>query len=68
MPIELIEADLKLAHEMFAVLDKAAGVEGCRWVQITCKCDGDADTLVIGYGESGEPAILDVIPAVVKRG
>lgn len=60
---ELIADDLRIAQEMFKVLAQAAQVEGVESVEIRVTPAGPSDTIVIGYGEMAEPAILDVIPA-----
>ena len=62
MGIELIAADLRMAGEMFAILDLAAAIKGVGSVEIRFKGDGDADTIVIGYGECAEACITDIIP------
>lgn len=57
--LELTSADLRMASEMFGILDLAAIVEFVESVTITFRGDG-GDTITIGYGESGNPAILEI--------
>lgn len=57
--MELTKADLKMVIEMMDKLDLCAGVTGVHEVEIHFRGEG-GDYITLGYGESGEPAILDV--------
>lgn len=62
MSIELIESDLDMIKAMFKHLQAAASVEGVHEVAIAFKGEG-GDLIVIGYGESGDPAVVGIHPA-----
>lgn len=57
--MELVKADLIMVMEVFDQLDKVASINGVHQVSIQVKNDC-GDIITIGYGEAGEPAILDV--------
>lgn len=57
---ELIESDLRMIRSMFAVLKKAAAVNGVRSVEIVFVGKG-GDTITVGYGEAGEPAVTRIV-------
>jgi hypothetical protein len=60
--IELIRADLVSMAEMLHVLEKAAEVNNVTDVKITFQVS-DGDFITVGYGESGDPAVIAVEPA-----
>lgn len=60
--VELIEADLRQTLEMFQVLSHGAGVGGVHHIEIRFRSDGETDTIIVGYGEQGEPAIIGIEP------
>lgn len=57
--MELIESDLRMIISVFAQLECLATIDGVHDVEIRIKNECD-DTIVIGYGENGDPAVLDV--------
>lgn len=59
--IELIAGDLRMAQQMFDVLQMAAAVDGVEHVTITYRAQG-GDTITVGYGEQAEPAIVRIEP------
>ncbi len=58
--IELIASDLLMIKTMFDVLESAAKITNVSDVRIVFK--GDGDTITIGFGQHGEPAVLCVEP------
>lgn len=60
--IELIAADLKLALAMFEILDSIATLPSLTEIEIMFRTEG-GDAITVGYGESGNPAILAVYAA-----
>lgn len=60
--IELTRTDLTSMVEMLHVLEKAAEVNNVTDVRITFRVS-DGDLITVGYGESGDPAVIAVEPA-----
>lgn len=57
--MELTKADLEMVLEVFQKLELIAAIDNVFSVEITISGEG-GDHITIGYGEAGEPAILDV--------
>lgn len=57
--LELIASDLDRIREMFALLEQAAGVSGVHEVTIRFIGEG-GDRITVGYGESAEPAVIEI--------
>ena len=64
--IELTALDLKLAQTVFLHLGELAAEDGMKSVEVRFTTDG-GDYIIVGYGESGEPAIIGVVPLSAKR-
>lgn len=64
--MELIRADLQMVLAVFEKLDLIAGINGVHEVEISVKNEA-GDAITIGYGESGEPCILDVTTELETR-
>lgn len=64
--LDLIASDLARVTAMFTVLDQAASVEGVHEVTIRFTGEG-GDQIVVGYGESAEPAIVSILAARSER-
>lgn len=60
--MELTEADLNMICAMFGILVAGAAVEHVTAITITFHAEG-GDVITIGYGETGDPAVLCVEPA-----
>lgn len=57
--MELIKSDITAVLEMMEHLDTLAAVQGTFEVEIRFRTEGD-DWITIGYGESGDPAVLKI--------
>lgn len=60
--MELTRSDIQAVIDLFDVLNTAASTPGVYAIDITFTTEGE-DKVTVGYGESGEPAILAVQPA-----
>lgn len=57
--MELIRADLLMILDIFNQLEILAAIDGVHDAEIRIKNEC-GDTIVVGYGENGDPAVLDV--------
>lgn len=60
MNLELTLSDMRIAEQMLCLLDAAAAIDGVSSVTITYECE--VGKITVGYGESGDPAIIFVDP------